>query len=142
MMKKGIPEGGFNLMFVRYVTACVTFGVTLVAMVPTMSRAGWIGALVGVMLLYRREVVAWGNTRRRWVIGGGIVGMIVVLMLFLPVKERFGQRTAFYLAEYGVCLLENSLYSGLGLMVSRGLFAEAQHDYFEKRRCWNRTIAM
>ena len=34
------------------------------------------------------------------------------LDVILPVKERFSQRTAFYLAEYGVCLLENSFIRG------------------------------
>ena len=133
MMKKGYRKVGFNLMFVRYVTACVTFGVTLVALVPTMSRAGWIGALVGVMLLYRREIVAWGNTRRRWVIGGGIVGMIVVLMLFYLLKKDSANGRLFIWQNTVSAYWKTPLF-GVGIDVFERAFAEAQHDYFEKEK--------
>ena len=130
MMKKGYRKVGFNLMFVRYVTACVTFGVTLV---PTMSRAGWIGALVGVMLLYRREIVAWGNTRRRWVIGGGIVGMIVVLMLFYLLKKDSANGRLFIWQNTVSAYWKTPLF-GVGIDGFERAFAEAQHDYFEKEK--------
>lgn len=133
MMKKGYRKVGFNLMFVRYVTACVTFGVTLVALVPTMSRAGWIGALVGVMLLYRREIVAWGNTRRRWVIGGGIVGMIVVLMLFYLLKKDSANGRLFIWQNRVSAYWKTPLF-GVGIDGFERAFAEAQHDYFEKEK--------
>ena len=133
MMKKGYRKVGFNLMFVRYVTACVTFGVTLVAMIPTMSRAGWIGALVGVMLLYRREIVAWGNTRRRWVIGGGIVGMIVVLMLFYLLKKDSANGRLFIWQNTVSAYWKTPLF-GVGIDGFERAFAEAQHDYFEKEK--------
>lgn len=133
MMKKGYRKVGFNLMFVRYVTACVTFGVTLVALVPTMSRAGWIGALVGVMLLYRREIVAWGNTRRRWVIGGGIVGMIVVLMLFYLLKKDSANGRLFIWQNTVSAYWKTPLF-GVGIDGFERAFAEAQHDYFEKEK--------
>lgn len=133
MMKKGYRKVGFNLMFVRYVTACVTFGVTLVALVPTMSRAGWIGALVGVMLLYRREIVAWGNTRRRWVIGGGIVGMIVVLTLFYLLKKDSANGRLFIWQNTVSAYWKTPLF-GFGIDGFERAFAEAQHDYFEKEK--------
>lgn len=133
MMKKGYRKVGFNLMFVRYVTACVTFGVTLVALIPTMSRAGWIGALVGVMLLYRREIVAWGNTRRRWVIGGGIVGMIVVLMLFYLLKKDSANGRLFIWQNTVSAYWKTPLF-GVGIDGFERAFAEAQHDYFEKEK--------
>ena len=133
MMKKGYRKVGFNLMFVRYVTACVTFGVTLVALVPTMSRAGWIGALVGVMLLYRREIVAWGNTRRRWVIGGGIVGMIVVLMLFYLLKKDSANGRLFIWQNTVSAYWKTPLF-GVGIDGFERAFTEAQHDYFEKEK--------
>ena len=133
MMKKGYRKVGFNLMFVRYVTACVTFGVTLVALVPTMSRAGWIGALVGVMLLYRREIVAWGNTRRRWVIGGGIVGMIVVLTLFYLLKKDSANGRLFIWQNTVSAYWKAPLF-GVGIDGFERAFAEAQHDYFEKEK--------
>ena len=133
MMKKGYRKVGFNLMFVRYVTACVTFGVTLVALVPTMSRAGWIGALVGVMLLYRREIVAWGNTRRRWVIGGGIVGMIVVLMLFYLLKKDSANGRLFIWQNTVSAYWKTPLF-GVGIDGFERAFAEAQQDYFEKEK--------
>lgn len=133
MMKKGYRKVGFNLMFVRYVTACVTFGVTLVALVPTMSRAGWIGALVGVMLLYRGEIVSWGNTRRRWVIGGGIVGMIVVLTLFYLLKKDSANGRLFIWQNTVSAYWKTPLF-GVGIDGFERAFAEAQHDYFEKEK--------
>ena len=133
MMKKGYRKVGFNLMFVRYVTACVTFGVTLVALVPTMSRAGWIGALVGVMLLYRGEIVSWGNTRRRWVIGGGIVGMIIVLTLFYLLKKDSANGRLFIWQNTVSAYWKTPLF-GVGIDGFERAFAEAQHDYFEKEK--------
>ena len=137
MMKKGYRKVGFNLMFVRYVTACVTFGVTLVAMIPTMSRAGWIGALVGVMLLYRREIVSWGNTRRRWVIGGGIVGMIVVLTLFYLLKKDSANGRLFIWQNTVSAYWKTPLF-GVGIDGFERAFAGAQHDYFEKEKVLER----
>ena len=133
MMKKGYRKVGFNLMFVRYVTACVTFGVTLVALVPTMSRAGWIGALVGVMLLYRGEIAAWVNMRRRWVIGGGIVGMIVVLTLFYLLKKDSANGRLFIWQNTVSACWKTPLF-GVGIDGFERAFAEAQHDYFEKEK--------
>ena len=133
MMKKGYRKVGFNLMFVRYVTACVTFGVTLVAMVPTMSRAGWIGALVGVMLLYRGEIAAWVNMRRRWVIGGGIVGMIVVLTLFYLLKKDSANGRLFIWQNTVSAYWKTPLF-GVGIDGFERAFAGAQHDYFEKEK--------
>ena len=144
MMKKGYRKVGINLMFVRYVTACVTFGVTLVALVPTMSRAGWIGALVGVMLLYRREIVAWGNTRRRWVIGGGIVGMIVVLTLFYLLKKDSANGRLFIWQNTVSAYWKTPLF-GVGIDGFERAFAEAQNDYFEKEKVleqYNRHVEM
>ena len=132
MMKKGYRKVGMNLMFVRYATACVTFGVTLVAMVPTMSRAGWIGALVGVMLLYRGEIAAWLNMRRRWVIGGGIVGMIVVLTLFYLLKKDSANGRLFIWQNTVSAYWKTPLF-GVGIDGFERAFAEAQHDYFEKK---------
>ena len=133
MMKKGYRKVGINLMFVRYVTACVTFGVTLVAMVPTMSRAGWIGALVGVMLLYRGEIAAWVNMRRRWVIGGGIVGMIVVLTLFYLLKKDSANGRLFIWQNTVSAYWKTPLF-GVGIDGFERAFAGAQHDYFEKEK--------
>ena len=133
MVKKGYRKVGINLMFVRYVTACVTFGVTLVAMVPTMSRAGWIGALVGVMLLYRGEIAAWVNMRRRWVIGGGIVGMIVVLTLFYLLKKDSANGRLFIWQNTVSAYWKTPLF-GVGIDGFERAFAEAQHDYFEKEK--------
>ena len=133
MMKKGYRKVGINLMFVRYVTACVTFGVTLVAMVPTMSRAGWIGVLVGVMLLYRGEIAAWVNMRRRWVIGGGIVGMIVVLTLFYLLKKDSANGRLFIWQNTVSAYWKTPLF-GVGIDGFERAFAGAQHDYFEKEK--------
>lgn len=133
MMKKGYRKVGINLMFVCYVTACVTFGVTLVAMVPTMSRAGWIGALVGVMLLYRGEIAAWVNMRRRWVIGGGIVGMIVVLTLFYLLKKDSANGRLFIWQNTVSAYWKTPLF-GVGIDGFERAFAGAQHDYFEKEK--------
>ena len=133
MMKKGYRKVGINLMFVRYVTACVTFGVTLVAMVPTMSRAGWIGALVGVMLLYRGEIAAWVNMRRRWVICGGIVGMIVVLTLFYLLKKDSANGRLFIWQNTVSAYWKTPLF-GVGIDGFERAFAGAQHDYFEKEK--------
>lgn len=131
MMEKGYRKVGINLMFVRYVIACVAFGVILVAMVPTMSRAGWIGAAVGVILLYRKGIIRWMKRSRRWVIGGGIVGVMIVLALFYGLKKDSANGRLFIWQNTIMAWSEAPLF-GVGIDGFERAYAEAQHDYFKK----------
>ena len=131
MMKKGYRKVGINLMFVRYVAACMAFCVTLVAMVPTMSRAGWIGALVGVMLLYRKEIAGRIKISRRWVIGGGVMGLMIVLTLFYLLKKDSANGRLFIWQNTITAYSKAPLF-GVGLDGFERAYAEAQHDYFMK----------
>ena len=131
MMKKGYRKVGINLMFVRYVAACMAFCVTLVAMVPTMSRAGWIGALVGVMLLYRKEIAGRIKISRRWVIGGGGMGLMIVLTLFYLLKKDSANGRLFIWQNTITAYSKAPLF-GVGIDGFERAYAEAQHDYFMK----------
>ena len=131
MMKKGYRKVGINLMFVRYVAACMAFCVTLVAMVPTMSRAGWIGALVGVMLLYRKEIAGRIKISRRWVIGGGAMGLMIVLTLFYLLKKDSANGRLFIWQNTITAYSKAPLF-GVGIDGFERAYAEAQHDYFMK----------
>ncbi len=131
MMKKGYRKVGINLMFVRYVAACMAFCVTLVAMVPTMSRAGWIGALVGVMLLYRKEIAGRIKISRRWVIGGGVMGLMIVLTLFYLLKKDSANGRLFIWQNTITAYSKAPLF-GVGIDGFERAYAEAQHDYFMK----------
>lgn len=131
MMKKGYRKVGINLMFVRYVAACMAFCVTLVAMVPTMSRAGWIGALAGVMLLYRKEIAGRIKISRRWVIGGGVMGLMIVLTLFYLLKKDSANGRLFIWQNTITAYSKAPLF-GVGIDGFERAYAEAQHDYFMK----------
>lgn len=131
MMKKGYRKVGINLMFVRYVAACMAFCVTLVAMVPTMSRAGWIGALVGVMLLYRKEIAGRIKISRRWVIGGGVMGLMIVLTLFYLLKKDSANGRLF-IWQNTIAAYSKAPLFGVGIDGFERAYAEAQHDYFMK----------
>ena len=131
MMKKGYRKVGINLMFVRYVAACMASCVTLVAMVPTMSRAGWIGALVGVMLLYRKEIAGRIKISRRWVIGGGVMGLMIVLTLFYLLKKDSANGRLFIWQNTITAYSKAPLF-GVGIDGFERAYAEAQHDYFMK----------
>lgn len=131
MMRKGYRKVGVNLMFVRYVTACVAFYVTLVAMVPTMSRAGWIGALAGVMLLYRKEIAGRIKIKRRRVIGVGVMGLMVVLALFYLLKKDSANGRLF-IWQNAITAYSKAPLFGVGIDGFERAFAEAQHDYFRK----------
>lgn len=131
MMEKGYRKAGINRMFVRYVTACVAFGVSLVAMVPTMSRAGWIGAVVGVILLYRKEIVCWMKRSRGWVTGGGIAGVMIVLALFYGLKKDSANGRLF-IWQNTIMAWTEAPFFGVGIDGFERAYAEVQHDYFEK----------
>lgn len=131
MMEKGYRKVGINRMFVRYVIACVAFGVSLVAMVPTMSRAGWIGAAVGVILLYRKGIIRWMKRSRGWVIGGGMVGVMIVLALFYGLKKDSANGRLFIWQNTIMAWSEAPLF-GVGIDGFERAYAEAQHDYFKK----------
>lgn len=131
MMKKGYRKVGINLMFVRYVAACMAFCVTLVAMVPTMSRAGWIGALAGVMLLYRKEIAGRIKISRRWVLGGGVMGLMIVLTLFYLLKKDSANGRLF-IWQNTIAAYSKAPLFGVGIDGFERAYAEAQHDYFMK----------
>ena len=137
MMKKGFRKVGINLMFVRYVAACMAFCVTLVAMVPTMSRAGWIGALAGVMLLYRKEIAGRIKISRRWVIGGGVLGLMIVLTLFYLLKKDSANGRLFIWQNTITAYSKAPLF-GVGIDGFERAYAEAQHDYFMKENALER----
>ena len=129
MMRKGFRKRGINLMFARYVTACIAFCMTLVAMVPTMSRAGWLGALLGVMLLYRRELAGRIKMNRRWVVGGGVVGLMLVLVLFYLLKKDSANGRLF-IWQNTISAYSKAPLFGVGIDGFERSYAEAQHDYF------------
>lgn len=137
MMKKGYRKVGINLMFVRYVAACMAFCVTLVAMVPTMSRAGWIGALAGVMLLYRKEIAGRIRISRRWVIGGGVMGLMIVLTLFYLLKKDSANGRLF-IWQNTIAAYSKAPLFGVGIDGFERAYAEAQHDYFMKENALER----
>lgn len=131
MMRKGYRKVGLNLMFVRYVTACLAFYVTLVAMVPTMSRAGWLGALAGVMLLYRKEILGRIKINRRRVIGVGVMGLMVVFASFYLLKKDSANGRLF-IWQNAIAAYSKAPLFGVGIDGFERAFAEAQHDYFRK----------
>lgn len=133
MQRKGYRKIGINLMFIRYVTANVAFGATLVAMVPTMSRAGWIGALAGVVLLYRKEIAGRIRISRRWVVGGGVVGLMVVLALVYLLKKDSANGRLFIWQNTIVAYSKAPIF-GVGIDGFERAYAEVQHDYFKEKK--------
>lgn len=131
MIRKGYRKIGINPMFVRYGMACAAFCVSLVAMVPTMSRAGWVGALVGVMLLYRKEIAGRIKISRRWVVSGGVVGLLIVLTLFYLLKKDSANGRLF-IWQNTIAAFTKAPVFGVGIDGFERAYAEAQHDYFEK----------
>lgn len=132
MLKKGYRKAGFNPLFVRYVTACVASGATLLALVPTMSRAGWLGASAGVMLLYRKELAARIRSRRRGVIAGGVAGAAVVLSLFYLLKKDSADGRL-YIWQNTVAAYTKAPLFGVGIDGFERAYAGAQYDYFKEK---------
>lgn len=131
ILRKGYRKVGLNLMFMRYITAYVAFGATLVAMVPTLSRAGWIGALAGVILLYRKEIAGRVRISRRWVLGGGVVGLMTVMALFYMLKKDSADGRLFIWQNTMAAYAKAPLF-GVGIDGFERAYAEVQHDYFKK----------
>ena len=132
VVRKGYRRMGMNLMFVRYAVACVAFGAALVAMVPTMSRAGWLGALVGTVLLYRREIAGRLRRCRRWMVGAGVAGLLVLLAVFyLFKKDSADGRLFIWRNTVEACL--SSPFFGVGIDGFERAYAETQHDFFAER---------
>lgn len=132
MLRKGYRKVGCNLMFVRYGLACLAFAVTSVAMIPTLSRAGWMGALVGVMLLYRREMARRVRIGRPWIVGGGIGGVLIVLALFYLLKKDSADGRLF-IWQNTIVAYSKAPFFGVGIDGFGRVYAGAQYDYFKEK---------
>lgn len=132
MLRKGYRKIGVNLIFLRYATANLAFAATLVAIVPTMSRAGWVGALTGVMLLYRREIAGHLRISRRWMIGGGVIILITVMGLFYLLKKDSANGRLFIWQNTITAYSKAPLF-GVGIDGFGKAYADAQHDYFKEK---------
>lgn len=130
LLQKGYRKVGFSLPFVRYVVALVSLGMTLVAMVPTLSRAGWLGAAVGMILLYRQKIVRYIHERRYR------VWMVLVVLVFLSLvyglKTDSANGRLFIWRNVFSAYAEAPLF-GVGINGFGHAYADAQHDYFKAR---------
>lgn len=129
-----VKKGGFRLVFnfwsVRYLAAYVTLIACLVAIIPTMSRAGWMGAVVGLMLLYRKEIrEAVTNVRYKAIVWVGVAGVVVILSgVYLMKKDSADGRL--FMWRNGIAACGEAPLFGSGIDCFGERYGQAQYDYF------------
>lgn len=139
MVRKGYRKAGMNVMFVRYVTAWAALSGTWTAMVPAMSRAGWVGAAAGVALLYRKEILKTLGKCRHWMAIAGVVALVgMAAVVYLLKKDSADGRLFIWRNVVAAC--EEAPVFGVGIDGFERAYAEAQHDFFQRRNVLEQNV--
>ena len=133
VVKKGRYRVAFNFWYIRYAVAYTTLIACLAAIVPTMSRAGWVGAAAGLMLLYRKEIQdAVKRVKYKTIVWIGITGLAVILSgIYLMKKDSADGRLLIW--RNGIVACGEAPLFGSGIDCFEERYSQAQHDYFLKR---------
>ncbi len=137
IIKHGIEESKLNVDTMRYYLAYATLASTLMAILPTLSRAGWIGAIVGVGALYHKEAWCYSiELSKRFAISRIFISstiIISVIIAFVGIylfKQDSANGRLFIWYNCIVASLESPIF-GLGIGNFAEYYAEAQRLYFE-----------
>lgn len=112
--------------------AYVALFATLLAIVPTMSRAGWVGAIVGVAYLYHPmiDIVAQKMklSRRKilMILGFGVL-LLFTAIYFLKRDSANGR---LFIWENTVSAFKESPLFGVGVANFAEVYSEQQYRYF------------
>lgn len=112
---------------VIYITAYTTTIVTLLALFPTMSRAGWIGAALGILLIYRKTLSGYIKSRR--IITFAIV-LAVGMIMGIYVMKKDSADGRLFMWRNGVAAFVKSPLTGVGIGNFAESYSEAQYQYF------------
>lgn len=133
IVKRGRYRIAFNFWSIRYLVAYITLTACLVAIVPTMSRAGWLGAAAGLGLLYRKEIrEALKSVRYRAIVWVSSAAIVVILSgVYLMKKDSADGRL--FMWRNGIVACSEAPLFGSGIDCFGERYSQAQYDYFLKK---------
>lgn len=110
-----------------YITAYATIVVTLLAVFPTMSRAGWIGTAVGVLLIYLKSMKHYFQSKLIMTLTI-VVAVGIVAGVYVMKKDSADGRL--FMWRNGVAAFVKSPVTGVGIGNFAESYSEAQYQYF------------
>lgn len=110
-----------------YITAYATIIATLLAVFPTMSRAGWIGAAVGIVFLYWKNITTYFKSKLMMIVLGSVALMVVVGVYVMKKDSADGR---LFMWRNGVAAFAKSPVMGVGIGNFAENYSEAQYKYF------------
>lgn len=119
---------------VKYILAYVTIIATLLAIFPTMSRAGWIGAAVCIAVIYRAEILQLMKSKIVLFLAV-IVAVGVVVGVYVMKKESANGRL--FMWRNSVSALCKAPLTGVGIGNFAESYSEAQYCYFVEKEALN-----
>lgn len=116
-----------NRRSVAYITAYTTIIVTLLAVFPTMSRAGWIGAGVGIALLYRKTIMVYFKSKLMVVV---LVSVTLIVVAGVYVMKKDSADGRLFMWRNAIRAFVESPVTGVGIGNFAESYSQAQYQYF------------
>ena len=129
-----------GLESVRCIIAYFALLLSLIAIVPTLSRAGWVGAAVGVVVVYYKDISESVKLMCRKVnisfkVGIIVVSMLAVTLLFGVYLMKQGSADGrLFIWQNTISAYMESPIVGVGVGNFAESYSEAQIAYFESRQ--------
>ncbi len=125
--------------YAQYYVAYATLILSFLAIVPTLSRAGWLGAVVGVVVLYHKELQRhFFLLCRRYTLNIKIVAFAVISFcllscvgVYLLKKDSANGRV--FMWQNTISAAMNVPLFGVGVGNFTQYYADAQAEYFEDK---------
>ncbi len=139
MLKNCKPLGEkFNFNSFTYYLSVLAAAVCFMAIVPTLSRAGWLGAAVGAGVLYHKDALGWvrkfciaKNLKYKIIITLSLLVIILGVASIYLLKKDSANGRIFMWHNTISASLENPVF-GVGLGNFSEYYADAQSSYFHK----------
>lgn len=112
---------------VLYITAYFTLLLTLLALFPTLSRAGWIGAAVAIALLYQKTIRGYFKSKLMRIVLAAIV-LIVVAGVYIMKKDSADGRL--FMWRNAISAFWELPITGVGVGNFAQSYSNAQYQYF------------
>lgn len=131
-IKRGIRRVRFDFLMIRYVLSYAAAMLIAVAMIPTMSRAGWIGAVVGCLALYRKDIFrrlqsASSCRLLKW---GGLVFLLLLFIACIYLFKKDSANGRLLIWKNTLAVTVDAPFLGVGIDGFGGSYAQSQHDHF------------
>lgn len=128
-----------NLDTGRCVIAYIAMSLTLIAVVPTLSRAGWLGALVGAFFIYYKDIIeniklVCHKINVSFKVVTIVISILVSALLFgVYLMKQDSADGRLFMWQNTITAFTDSPIIGIGVGNFEESYAKAQTEYFQSR---------